>query len=61
MKKQIFNEKSPKVHTDLKGFSLKVNEFGEIVTSLNVDKINDFLNRNVEDKKLADRMEMVKE
>jgi hypothetical protein len=55
MKKKILDEKAPKVHSDLKGFGLKVNEFGEIVTSLNIDKINDFLNRNVEDKKLMDR------
>ena len=57
MKKQNFNSKAPKVHTELKGFNLKVNEFGEIVTSLNVDKINDFLNRNVEDKKLMEKSE----
>lgn len=52
MKKTVFNEKAPKVHADLKGFNVKVNAFGEIVTSLNVDKINAFLNKNVEDRKL---------
>ena len=52
MAKKILKEKAPKVHADLKGFNLKVNEFGEIVTTLNVDKINAFLDKNVEDKKL---------
>lgn len=42
----------PEVHDELKGFNIKVNEFGEIVTNLEIDKLNDFLNENVKDKKL---------
>ena len=45
----------PEVHEDLKGFDIKINEFGEIVSNVKVDKINEFLNENVEDKKLVDR------
>ncbi|MCB0640900.1 MAG: hypothetical protein KDC44_04635 [Phaeodactylibacter sp.] len=45
----------PEVHNDLKGFDIKINEFGEIVSNLEVDKLNSFLNENVEDKKLVKR------
>lgn len=45
----------PEVHEDLKGFEIKINEFGEIITNLEVDKLNVFLNENVDDKKLRDR------
>ena len=37
---------------NLKGFDIKVNEFGEIVTSHKIDQINEFLDENVKDKKL---------
>lgn len=45
----------PQTHEKLKGFDIKVNEFGEIVSSFSIDKLNSFLNDNVEDKKLKDR------
>ncbi|EAZ82333.1 hypothetical protein [Algoriphagus machipongonensis] len=45
----------PKVHDDLKGFKMDINSFGEISSSFPIDKINEFLNKNVEDKKLKDR------
>ena len=32
--------------------------FGEIQNSLSIDKINDFLNKNVDDKKLRDREDL---
>lgn len=47
----------PEVHSELDGFDIKINEFGEIVSNFNVDKINEFLDENVEDKKLVDREE----
>jgi len=46
---------NPKIHQDLKGFDIKINEFGEIVSSFSVEKLNGFLDENVEDKKLKDR------
>lgn len=49
------NKKKPKTHDDLKGFDIRINEFGEIVSSYSVEKLNEFLNKNVEDKKLKDR------
>lgn len=49
------NKKHPKVNAELEGFDLRVDSFGEIRSNLSVDKINEFLNRNVDDKKLRDR------
>jgi len=48
----------PEVHDDLKGFDIKINEFGEIVSNIKVDKLNEFLDENVEDKKLVDREDL---
>ena len=36
-KKKALNGK-PEVHSDLKGFNITINEFGEIITNLEVDK-----------------------
>lgn len=36
----------------LEDFNIEINEFGEIVTNTSVDKLNKFLNKNLEDKKL---------
>jgi len=52
------NQQNPKTHEDLKGFDIKINEFGEIISSYSVDKLNGFLNDNVEDKKLKDRADL---
>lgn len=55
-KKSVKKEKeTPKVNKDLEGFDIKINSFGEIVTSYDLDKINDFLDKNVDDKKLKHR------
>ena len=45
----------PEVHSDLKGFDISINEFGEIISSLEVDKLNVFLNDKVVDKKFKNR------
>jgi len=57
MTKKKDNKKKPEVHEELKGFDIKINEFGEIVSNVNVDKINSFLDENVEDKKLNEKAE----
>jgi hypothetical protein len=44
-----------RVHQDLSGFEVSINEFGEIRGNMNVEKINEFLNKNVDDKKLLER------
>ncbi|HEX8547267.1 MAG TPA: hypothetical protein VF691_09920 [Cytophagaceae bacterium] len=55
MAKRKTKTDKPQVNKDLKGFDIQINPFGEIVTSYDLDKINEFLNKNVDDKKLRDR------
>ena len=43
---------APKVHKDLEGFDIKIDKFGEIKGNVNIDKINAFLDKNLDDKKL---------
>jgi len=49
------NKPKPKVHKDLQGFDVSIDSFGEIRSNMDIEKINDFLNKNVDDKKLAER------
>ncbi|HYG40505.1 MAG TPA: hypothetical protein VD908_17875 [Cytophagales bacterium] len=51
-KKKLSKKEEPNVNPELEGFDIKINSFGEIITNYDVDKINEFLNRNVDDKKL---------
>lgn len=48
-------DQKAKVNKELEGFDIKIDTFGEIQSSLPIDKINEFLNKNVDDKKLRDR------
>lgn len=45
----------PEMHPELDGFELTINEFGEIKTNMDLSRINEFLNKNVEDKKFKER------
>jgi hypothetical protein len=47
--------KKPRVHKDLEGFEVSIDQFGELKSNLDIEKLNEFLNKNVEDKKLAER------
>lgn len=60
MPKKKTKKGTPEVHDDLKGFNIKVNEFGEIITNLEIDKLNSFLDEKVVDKKLNDTDESAK-
>ncbi len=51
------NEK-PRVHKELEGFDIQINSFGEITTSFDIDRINQFLNKTVDDKKLRHRTDL---
>jgi hypothetical protein len=55
------NKKKPKTHKDLKGFDIRINEFGEIISTYSVEQLNEFLNDKVEDKKLKDRQDLDEE
>ncbi len=45
----------PRVHKELEGFEISIDSFGELKSNMDIEKINEFLDRNVEDKKLAER------
>ncbi len=61
MPKKMKKKGEPSVHEDLKGFDIKVNAFGEMQTNFEVDTINEFLNDNVEDKKLVNKTDVTEE
>lgn len=44
--------KNKKSGHDLKEFEISINSFGEIQSNFDIDEINDYLNRNLRDKKL---------
>ncbi|GAB2597324.1 hypothetical protein [Spirosoma areae] len=48
----------PRVHKELEGFDIQINSFGEITTSFDIDRINQFLNKTVDDKKLRHRTDL---
>ena len=52
---------NPNVHDELKGFDIKINEFGEITSNMAIDKLNTFLDDKVDDKKLRDRDDLKNE
>jgi hypothetical protein len=61
MPKKIPKKGVPEAHEDLKGFDIRINEFGQIISTMPVDKLNTFLNQNVEDKKLKDQKAALEE
>lgn len=48
----------PKVNPELDGFNIEIDSFGEIKSTFEIDKINQFLNKNLEDKKLKGREDL---
>lgn len=57
MPKKLSKKGKPTVHDELNGFNMKVNEFGELISNFHIDKLNTFLDKNVEDKKLKEASE----
>lgn len=54
-KKKTTPKTQAKINPDLDGLSVNINAMGEVVTSYDIDKLNQFLNENVDDKKLRNR------
>ncbi len=52
-KKQDSSKEKSVFHEELKGFELKINPFGEMESNFSIDKLNEFLDHQVEDKKLS--------
>ncbi len=48
------NNQKPQVNPEIGDFDITINEFGEIVSTLDADKINKFLDKNLTDKKLKE-------
>lgn len=47
-------QKQQEPDQNLKGFSIRINEFGQVETTMAIDQVNTFLNDNVDDKKFRD-------
>jgi hypothetical protein len=54
-KKNDKAEKKANVHKELEGFEIKINPLGEITSSYSIEQLNEFLDKNVYDKKLTDK------
>ena len=56
MTKRKYNKKKkikkPDINPELEGFDIKIDSFGEIQSTYEVDELNAFLSKNLEDKKL---------
>ena len=44
--------KRPAVHERLSGFDIRINSFGEMESTFEIDQLNKFLNEEVKDKKI---------
>jgi hypothetical protein len=53
--KKVTDKPKPRVHKDLQGLDITIDQFGEIKANMNIEKLNEFLDKNVDDKKLAER------
>ncbi|MCE3008170.1 MAG: hypothetical protein LW884_07495 [Bacteroidetes bacterium] len=51
MARKIRGAVKPQVNAALKGFDVEINAFGEIVSSYDINKLNQFLDEKVDDKK----------
>lgn len=51
-KRKSLDKKKPDVSEELEGLDISINSLGEIQSTYNVDKINEFLDSHVDDKKL---------
>jgi len=60
MPKKVRQTGNPRVHAELDGYKISINKFGEIRSNLDIDALNHFLNRKVDDKKLRHRADLDK-
>lgn len=49
--------RKPRVHKNLSGLEVSIDPFGEIKSTMDIEKINAFLDEHVEDKKLIEQRE----
>ena len=53
--KKSLDKKKPDVSKELEGLEISINSLGMIQSTYDIDKINQFLDTHVEDKKLKDQ------
>lgn len=53
-KRKSMKKKKPDVSQELEGLNIRINSLGEIQSTYDIDKLNEFLDAHVEDKKLHD-------
>ena len=51
-KRKSLDKKKPDVSQELEGLDISINSLGEIQSTFDVDKLNEFLDTHVDDKKL---------
>lgn len=51
-------DEKKEVDTKNEGFQIRINKFGQVELNEEIDKLNSFLNENVEDKKLVGRKDL---
>lgn len=56
-KKNLKIKPKPRVHKELDGMEVSIDSFGEIRSNMKIERINEFLNKNVDDKKLLEKEE----
>ena len=54
-------KRKPRVHSQLEGFEVSIDQFGELKSSMPIEKLNKFLDENVPDNKLDDREDFKEE
>lgn len=57
MPKKMNDKKVAESHEELKGFNIKIDPFGKMESSYSIEKLNDFLNEKVVDKRLHSTQE----
>ena len=53
--KKIPKNKLKEENKNLPGFDIRINSFGEVQSTYNIDEVNEFLNKNLADKKLKNK------
>ena len=57
MPKKMNDKKVAESHEELKGCNIKIEPFGKMESSYSIEKLNDFLNEKVVDKRLHSTQE----
>ena len=53
--KKIRDKGKPEENKNLPGFDIHINSFGEVQSTYDIDEVNDFLNKNLTDKKIKNK------